>query len=106
MVGKLVPVPLRDVWAKEAKDFTTWLSNNLDVLSECLGLELTSLETEKSVGPFAADILAEDRDGFHVVIENQLERTDHDHLGKLITYLSNLDANGYLGYKRSSPRAC
>lgn len=92
MVGRLEPVPLRDVWAKEARDFTTWLSNNLDILSEYLGLELTALETEKSVGPFAADILAEDRDGFHVVIENQIGRTDHDHLGKVITYLSNLDA--------------
>ena len=92
MVGRLEPVPLRDVWAKEARDFTTWLSNNLDILSEYLGLELTALETEKSVGPFAADILAEDRDGSHAVIENQIEKTDHDHLGKLITYLSNLDA--------------
>lgn len=92
MVGRLEPVKnLRDVWAKEAKDFTTWLANNLDILSEQLGLELTMIESEKSVGPFAADILAEDQVG-HVVIENQLERTDHDHLGKLITYLSNLDA--------------
>jgi hypothetical protein len=92
MVGRLEPVKnLRDVWAKEAKDFTTWLANNMDILSEQLGLELTVLESEKSVGPFAADILAEDQAG-HVVIENQLERTDHDHLGKLITYLSNLDA--------------
>lgn len=92
MVGRLEPVKnLRDVWAKEAKDFTTWLANNIDILSEQLGLELTVLESEKSVGPFAADILAEDQVG-HVVIENQLERTDHDHLGKLITYLSNLDA--------------
>jgi hypothetical protein len=92
MVGRLEPVKnLRHVWAKEAKDFTTWLANNLDILSEQLGLELTVLESEKSVGPFAADILAEDQVG-HVVIENQLERTDHDHLGKLITYLSNLDA--------------
>ena len=92
MVGRLEPVEnLRDVWAKEAKDFTTWLANNLDILSEQLGLGLTLLESEKSVGPFAADILATDKAG-HVVIENQLERTDHDHLGKLITYLSNLDA--------------
>ena len=92
MVGRLEAVKnLREVWAKEAKDFTTWLANNLDLLSEQLGLKLTLLESEKSVGPFAADILAEDQVG-HVVIENQLERTDHDHLGKLITYLSNLDA--------------
>lgn len=92
MVGRLESVQLREVWAKEARDFTTWLTNNLDILSEQLGIELTAVESEKSVGPFAADILAEDRDGFHVVIENQLERTDHDHLGKLLTYLSNLDA--------------
>lgn len=92
MVGRLEPVSLREVWAKEARDFTTWLSNNIDMLSEHLGIELTAIESEKSVGTFAADILAEDRDGLHVVIENQLDRTDHDHLGKLITYLSNLDA--------------
>lgn len=103
MVGRLEPVPLRDVWAKEARDFTTWLSNNLDILSEYLGLELTALECEKSVGPFAVDLLAEDRDGFHVVIENQIERTDHDHLGKLITYLSNLDAKTAI-WITSNPR--
>jgi hypothetical protein len=91
MVGKLEQVSLKDVWAKEAKDFTTWLANNIGILSEQLELELTVIKSEKSVGPFRADILAEDKFG-HVVIENQLERTDHDHLGKLITYLSNLDA--------------
>jgi hypothetical protein len=92
MIGRLEPVPLREVWIHEAKDFTSWLSDNLDILSEQIGLELTPIETEKSVGTFSADILAEDGEGRHVVIENQLEKTDHDHLGKLITYLSNLDA--------------
>lgn len=92
MVGRLEEVPLREIWQNEARDFTVWLSNNLDILSEQLGLELTNLEREKPVGTFAVDILAEDRDGSHVVIENQLGATDHDHLGKLLTYLSNLDA--------------
>lgn len=66
--------------------------DNLDILNEQTGLDLTAVEREKTVGPFSADIFAEDRTGRLVIIENQLERTDHDHLGKMITYLSNLDA--------------
>ncbi len=92
MVGKLVSVNLRDVWANEAKDFTKWLGENLDMLSEHIGIkQLSLLETEKSVGTLSADIFAEG-DGETVVIENQLQKTDHDHLGKILTYLSNLDA--------------
>ncbi|GAB6275085.1 MAG: hypothetical protein STSR0004_19500 [Peptococcaceae bacterium] len=90
MVGRLEKVDLRKVWIKEAKDFTTWLENNLDILSKQLGFDLSLLEREKSAGTFSADIFAEEPNGETVVIENQLERTDHDHLGKLITYLSNL----------------
>ena len=92
MVGKLEPVELREIWKHEAKDFTAWLFENCDVLSDQIGLSLTAIETEKSVGPFNVDILAEDTNGRLVIIENQLTRTDHDHLGKLLTYLSNLDA--------------
>lgn len=92
MVGKLEPVELREIWKHEALDFTGWLFENLNVLSEQLGLTLTSIEREKSVGPFSVDILAEDAGGRRVIIENQLARTDHDHLGKVLTYLSNLDA--------------
>jgi len=92
MVGRLLKVDLRKVWIKEAKDFTTWLENNLDILSEQLGFDLSPLEKEKSAGTFSADIFAEGPNGDTVVIENQLEKTDHDHLGKLITYLSNLEA--------------
>ncbi|HBI23586.1 MAG TPA: hypothetical protein DDX84_05140 [Nitrospiraceae bacterium] len=92
MVGKLEPVELREIWKREAPDFTTWLFKNLDVLSEQIGLFLTAIETEKSVGPFNVDIFAEDTNGRPVIIENQLTRTDHDHLGKVLTYLSNLDA--------------
>jgi hypothetical protein len=92
MVGKLDPVELREVWSKEAKDFTTWLLNNGDILSEQIGVELTVLEREKSVGTFSVDLMGEDKNGHPVIIENQLEKTDHDHLGKILTYLSNLNA--------------
>jgi len=92
MVGRLEKVDLKKVWINEAKDFTTWLENNLDILSEQLGFDLSSLEREKSAGAFFADIFAEGPNGDTVVIENQLEKTDHDHVGKLITYLSNLEA--------------
>lgn len=92
MVGKLEEVDLRNVWRNEAKDFTGWLFDNIDMLNDQIGATLSSVEREKSVGPFSVDILAEDQDGRLVIIENQLERTDHDHLGKVLTYLSNLEA--------------
>ncbi|MBN1393303.1 MAG: DUF4268 domain-containing protein [Sedimentisphaerales bacterium] len=92
MVGKMERVPLRDVWKKEAKDFTDWLYENLQILSEELDLDLAPVEKEKSIGSFSADIVAEDGAGQKVLIENQLEKTNHDHLGKILTYVSNLDA--------------
>lgn len=92
MIGKLKPEDLRDLWKHEALDFTSWLADNCDVLKEQVGLDLTVIEQEKSVGPFSVDILAKDAAGRPVIIENQLERTNHDHLGKLLTYLANLDA--------------
>lgn len=91
-IGRLEKVPLRGIWPNEARDFTTWLAENLDFLGEALGLSLSLVEQEAAAGIFSADVLAEDAGGNPVIIENQLERTDHDHLGKLITYLSNLDA--------------
>ena len=91
-IARLEPVALRDLWRHEAHDFTTWLANNLDLLSNAIGTDLSLVGTETSAGAFSADILAEDSQGNSVIIENQLERTDHDHLGKLITYMSNLEA--------------
>jgi len=92
MVGRLDSVELREVWAKEASDFTSWLGDNLDILSDHIGCQLSLLEREKKAGAFSADLFAEGPNGVTVVIENQLEKTNHDHLGKLITYISNLGA--------------
>jgi len=91
-IGRLERIDLRELWRHEARDFTTWLSENLDLLGETLGMHLSLQEIEAAAGPFSADILADDGRDNLVVIENQLEATDHDHLGKLITYLSNLNA--------------
>jgi hypothetical protein len=92
MVGKIERVSLREVWKNEAKGFTSWLFENIEVLGEELDIYLTAVEREKDIGSFSADIVAEDESGQKVLIENQLEKTDHDHLGKILTYISNLDA--------------
>ncbi len=91
-ISKLEIVPVRDAFRHEAHNFTLWLESNVDALAERIGMELTVLEREKSVGSFNVDLFCEDRNGTYVIIENQLERTDHDHLGKLLTYLVNLEA--------------
>ncbi len=91
-IGKLERVPLREVWPREATDFTPWLRDNIDVLSDQLGLTLTNAESERSAGDFSVDLIAETEDGRSVVIENQLERSDHDHLGKLLTYAASFEA--------------
>ena len=92
MIGRIKRVPLREVWKHEAYDFTKWLSENIDALNEILDLNLSSAEREKNAGAFNVDITAEDSDGNPVIIENQLGKSDHDHLGKLITYLTSIDA--------------
>ena len=92
MIGKIDRVPLREVWKNEARDFTTWLQENIDILNETLKLNLSSAEREKEAGKFSVDLVAEDDKGNPVVIENQLEKSNHDHLGKLITYLTALEA--------------
>lgn len=94
-LARVKQVNLREVWKHEATNFTKWLAmpENLDLLSEEIDLELVLIDTEYNVGRFNVDIFAEDTSGDRkVIIENQLEKTDHDHLGKLITYASGLDA--------------
>ena len=87
VIGRIQRVPLREVWKHEALDFTRWLQENLDVLNSELDLNLTSAEREQSAGDFSVDLIAKDEGGNPVVIENQLDKSNHDHLGKLITYL-------------------
>jgi hypothetical protein len=92
-ISRLKRIPIREVWKNEEKDFTPWLEKNIDVLGETLGMSLSVVERERAVGKFfEADILAEDQNGDYVVIENQFGESDHDHLGKLLTYLTNLEA--------------
>lgn len=94
-LGKLEKVPLREAWKHEALNFTSWLAKdeNLKLLSDQIGIEIVFLQTEASVGKFNVDILAEEENSNRkIVIENQLESTDHDHLGKIITYASGFDA--------------
>lgn len=93
-IGKLQRVHLREVWRHEAYDFTQWLQENIDILNESLDLDLVSAEREQAAGSFSIDIVAESSDGDTYVIENQLEKSNHDHLGKVITYLTSMKARG------------
>ena len=94
-LGRLNQVDLRQAWLSEASDFTPWLAQeeNLKLLADAIGFELELEAQEKNVGPFRADILCKDTatDNW-VLIENQLERTDHSHLGQLLTYAAGLNA--------------
>lgn len=91
-IGKLERVPLRQVWEHEAYDFTQWLQDNIDVLNTALDLNLVNVDREQASGSFSIDLVAEDEGGGTVIIENQLEKSNHDHLGKLITYLTGMSA--------------
>ncbi len=94
-LGRLQRVDLRDIWSSESADFTPWLAHpkNMKVLEEALNMELEVESEEKPVGPFRADILCKDLSTHTwVLIENQLERTDHLHLGQLLTYSAGLQA--------------
>ena len=94
-LGRLERVDLRAVWTSESGDFTPWLAHedNLAVLGDTIGLDLELQAQEQRVGPFRADILCKDTlNDSYVLIENQLESTDHSHLGQLMTYAAGLDA--------------
>lgn len=94
-LGKLREIDIRKLWQHEQYDFSKWLSseNNIKELGDVLNLSLTDIETEKFVGNYRCDILCKDEiTGKVVLVENQLEPSNHDHLGKIITYASGLDA--------------
>ena len=94
-IGKLKEVDVRELWQHEQRDFSEWLAKeaNIEYLNDILGLTLTDINKEVYVGPYRCDIVAKDETtGINVIIENQLEATNHDHLGKIITYASGLDA--------------
>ena len=94
-IGKLERVNLRDLWKHEEYDFSAWLAQeeNLNMLGDAIGIDIILSERESSVGSFSVDILAEeDGTGDQIIIENQLEDTNHDHLGKIITYAAGKEA--------------
>lgn len=92
-LGALKHIEAREVWHNEATDFTPWLAENLSILGEAIGLDLELVERESSVGDFSADVVAREAGTERiVVVENQLEPTNHQHLGQLLTYAAGKDA--------------
>ena len=94
-IGKLVEIDVRELWKHEQYDFSKWLAKeeNIEYLNDIIGLTLVEVDKEVYVGPYRCDIVAKDEtSGITVIIENQLEGTNHDHLGKIITYASGLNA--------------
>ena len=91
-IDTLITVPVRELWPNEANDFTPWLHANPGILGDVLGTELFPEELEAAVGRYSADLLFRDSSDRIVVVENMFGPTDHDHLGKLITYSAGLDA--------------
>ena len=93
-LGALSPVNVREVWAGESGDFTPWLAENADRLGEALGMDLIHEQTEAPVGRYSADLVFRDASTDRlIVVENMFGATDHDHLGKLITYAAGLGAS-------------
>jgi RecB family endonuclease NucS len=92
MIGKLVSVDIRKISKHEEHDFSVCLEQNIHFLNESIEIKLSPLQKEKKAGPFQVDLVAEDPNGDLVIIENQLKHSNHDHLGKLLTYMTNLEA--------------
>src|SRR5271166_2295626 len=93
-LGKVKTLPLKELWSGESTRFTPWLSENLDILAEKLGMDLELDKTEVAIGVFSADIIARELSTNRlVVIENQFGNTDHRHLGQIITYSSVLGSS-------------
>ena len=93
-LGNIEKVDVREVWPDEKSDFTPWLADNLNILGVELGVELELVQTEAPVGNYSLDILAKDANSGEIVaIENQIEGTDHRHLGQLMTYAAGRDAS-------------
>jgi hypothetical protein len=93
-LGEIQKLPVKNYWKHEEHEFTPWLAKdeNISRLADAIALELEVEGVEVPVGPFSADVLAKDASGNYVVIENQFGKTNHDHLGKLLTYAANLGA--------------
>jgi hypothetical protein len=91
-LGRIEFIPIREVWPNEATSFTPWLLENEELLADLLKIELTIHKREQSVGSFSLDLIGENlANGSKVIIENQLEKTDHNHLGQLLTYAGGLE---------------
>ena len=92
-LGTLSRVKAQDVWSGESREFTPWLAENADLLGEALGMDLLHEQTEAAVGRYSADLVFREASSELVVVENMFGPTDHDHLGKLITYAAGLGAS-------------
>lgn len=94
-LNKLTPIKLREIWTHEATDFTRWmaLDDNIAMVLDEIGISAENIKTEENAGNFNVDITADEVEtGKKIIIENQLEKTDHKHLGQLLTYASSFDA--------------
>jgi hypothetical protein len=91
-LGRVDNVDPRTVWPHEARDLTPWVLDNIQLLGEELGIDIRPTQREVAVGNFSLDVLGEDSGGHAVIVENQLEATDHTHLGQLLVYASGLEA--------------
>ena len=101
-LAKIEQVDLREAWPNEARDFTPWLAENIAQLGEALGMEIEVQQTEAPVGGYLLDILAINTvSNRPVIIENQLEITDHNHLGQLLTYAASFDAEAIVWVSRN-----